>query len=229
MTTSLSLLGIGFLLGLRHALEIDHVAAVVNLTSSLKSVRASLRHGLTWGLGHTLTLFVFSLVVLLIDTVVPELLAHGLEFVVGVMLVVLGADTLRRMIQQRIHVHVHAHDGVEHAHFHSHVHSTSHEHQHLPLWRTLAVGMVHGMAGSAALILLTLSTVSSFGEGLLYVLFFGVGSMLGMGTLSAALTVPFLLTENRLGRLQQGLQGLVGGGTILLGVLVMLENLNWWL
>lgn len=229
MTAFLSLLGVGFLLGLRHALEVDHVAAVVNLTSSLKSVRAALRHGLTWGLGHTVTLFLFSLVVLLIDTVVPEFLAHGLEFIVGVMLVFLGVDTLRRIYQQRIHLHIHTHDGVEHAHFHSHAHSDSHEHQHAPLWRTLIVGMIHGMAGSAALILLTLGTVQSFWQGLLYVLLFGVGSMLGMGLLSAALTVPLLMTEKRLGALQQGLQGLVGCGTIFLGAVVMLENLNWWL
>ncbi len=225
-----SLMGLGFLVGLRHALDLDHVAAVASITSQLKDLRLSIRHGLTWGLGHTLTLFLFSLLVLLVDTIVPETLANGLEFVVGAMLVLLGLDVLRRVKRQRLHIHVHRHDDrPEHAHFHTHEHGESHHHMHPPLWRTLVVGLVHGMAGSAALILLTLSTVDSLEVGLFYILCFGLGSMIGMGLLSVAMSLPFLLTEGRLAHLQYGLQNAVGVGTVIFGGVVMWETGSVWI
>ena len=106
---SISLLSLGFLLGMRHALESDHVAAVASLATRSRSMGDTLRQGAVWGAGHTLTLFIFGSLVLLLDTVIPETLARVLEFMVGLMLIGLGIDVLRRQLSERIHFHVHRH------------------------------------------------------------------------------------------------------------------------
>ncbi|HFD80435.1 MAG TPA: urease accessory protein [Gammaproteobacteria bacterium] len=225
---SFGLLSLGFLLGMRHALETDHVAAVASLATRSASVRETIRQGAVWGLGHTLTLFAFGSVVLLMDTVMPQRLAQGLELAVGVMLVGLGIDVLRRVIRERIHFHVHRHDdGVRHFHAHSHAgergHPELHHHQHVrgfPL-RALFVGLMHGMAGSAALILLTLQTVQSPLTGLLYIALFGIGSIAGMAALSAIIAVPLRYSARGLTWLHNGLQLGIGAMTLAIGALVV--------
>ncbi|OQX43499.1 MAG: urease accessory protein, partial [Candidatus Sedimenticola endophacoides] len=114
------LLLFGLLIGMRHALEADHLAAVASLVSRRQSLAETLRQGGAWGLGHTLTLFLFGSVVIFMDTVMPERLAAGLELAVGFMLVLLGADVLRRVVRERVHFHVHRHGGERHFHAHSH-------------------------------------------------------------------------------------------------------------
>ncbi|MBA3848226.1 MAG: urease accessory protein, partial [Planctomycetes bacterium] len=172
-----AILVLGFLLGMRHALEADHVAAVASLATRSRGSRHAMFQGIAWGLGHTITLFLACSAVLFLDTVVPERLAQGLEAAVGAMLILLGADVIRRMLRDRVHFHTHQHgDGVVHFHAHSHAgesgpHISQHRHGHLrdfPV-RALCIGLMHGLAGSAALILLTLTTVASPKLGLLYV------------------------------------------------------------
>ena len=111
---------LGFLIGMGHALEADHVAAVASLTTRSRSARQTILQGTFWGAGHTLTLLLFGLVVLLLDTVIPERFAQGLELAVGVMLVLLGADVLWHLIRDRVHFHLHRHGEVRHLHAHSH-------------------------------------------------------------------------------------------------------------
>lgn len=216
----LGLLVLGFFIGMRHALEADHVAAVSSLATRSASPKECVKQGIFWGLGHSLTLFLFGSVVLLLDRVLPEKLALGLELAVGVMLIVLGLDVLRKLAKERVHFHLHEHeDGVRHFHGHSHAAESSHRHGHgrnLPL-RALVVGLVHGMAGSAALILLTLDTVPNVGAGLLYLLLFGVGSIAGMALLSLVIAVPLRYSAAGLSRLHGLLHGVIGLATIGIG------------
>jgi ABC-type nickel/cobalt efflux system permease component RcnA len=220
----LSILAIGFLIGLQHAMEADHLAAVASLATRSRGLIDTARQGAVWGLGHTLTLFAFGGAVLLADALVPETVASALELAVGVMLVVLGADVLRRVIRDRVHFHAHRHGTTEHFHAHSHPgdgdHDTDpHRHGHrktLPL-RALLVGMMHGMAGSAALILLALQTVTSPWEGLLYIAVFGIGSIVGMAVVGAAVSLPLRYSPHGLTWAHNGLKGLIGSFTVGLG------------
>jgi ABC-type nickel/cobalt efflux system permease component RcnA len=142
----------------------------------------------------------------------------------------LGADTLNCLRRERMHFHAHRHpDGV--AHFHAHSHrgegrphdAARHEHQHPRSFpaRALLVGMVHGMAGSAALILLSLEALRSPAWGLAYITIFGLGSILGMAALSAAIAVPLRLTSRHLSRAHGGLSAAVGLTTLVLGCYIV--------
>ena len=222
-----SVLFFGFLIGLRHALEADHVAAVATLATRQSTIGQTMVQGAAWGVGHTLTLAVFGGIVLLMGKALPEDYALGLEFAVGVMLVALGADVLRRLWRDRVHFHTHVHEGGE-RHFHAHSHAGGpghggHPHFRVGRWpvRALCVGMVHGMAGSAALVLLTLERVGSVGVGLLYILLFGAGSILGMALLSIAIALPLRATAKRLSYAHQGLVGIVGVTSCVIGLQIV--------
>jgi high-affinity nickel permease len=219
------ILGLGFLLGLQHALEADHVAAVSSIAARRSDVADIVKHGLTWGIGHTLTLFAFAGAALALGGAIPETLARLIECAVGMMLVGLGAHVLWWLWRDRVHFHKHRHsDGMVHLHAHSHAGETiaharaPHAHAHGFRWRTLLVGFMHGMAGSAALLVLAVSQASSVAAGLLYVALFGIGSMLGMGALSTVIAIPLALSARWLTRLNNGLQGTVGIITIAIGV-----------
>jgi ABC-type nickel/cobalt efflux system permease component RcnA len=231
---TLTLLLLGFVIGMRHAVETDHVAAVASLATRSHSVHDTVRQGAAWGLGHTLTLFLFGSVVLVLDLIMPERMAQMLEFMVGLMLVALGLDVLRRLIREKIHFHLHHHDDGE-AHFHAHSHVGEedhnprlHDHAHpegFPL-RALLVGLMHGMAGSAALILLTLQTVKSPLLGLLYIALFGIGSMLGMALLSIIIAIPLRYSARGMTWLHNGLQVVIGTVTVGVGALLV-YRIGW--
>ena len=222
----------GLLLGMRHAMESDHVAAVASLVTKSPSMRESIRLGSVWGLGHTVTLFVFGSAVMLLDRMIPERMALMLEFAVGMMLVGLGIDVVRRFMRERIHFHLHRHaDGTLHWHAHAHKDQSplhldiSHEHSHtsrFPL-RALLVGIMHGMAGSAAMIVLTLQAVQSFAMGLIYIALFGLGSIGGMALLSMVIMLPLRHSANRFAGVRSYLQLAIGSATTLLGVGMMFE------
>lgn len=220
-----AILGLGFLLGMQHALEVDHIAAVSTIAARRSGVADIVKHGLTWGLGHTLTLFLFAGIALVIGQSIPEQIAQPLEGAVGFMLVALGGHLLWRLWRDRVHVHVHQHgDGVRHVHLHSHAERlshdapTAHRHEHGFRWRTLLVGLMHGMAGSAALLVLAVSQAPSPMQGLLYVALFGLGSMVGMGALSAVIAVPLVVSARSLTTANRLLQGAVGILTIAIGL-----------
>jgi hypothetical protein len=224
----------GLLMGVRHAFDADHLAAVASLVTRSRGLRGGLLQGTAWGLGHTLTLLLAGGACLLLGRAVPERWVSGLEALVGLMLLALGADVLRRSRRQRVHVHVHQHgDGTRHWHAHRHEpeaahHPARHEHVHpgaLPV-RALAVGVVHGLAGSAALFLLTLETVPSVGLGLAYIALFGVGSILGMAALSAVIMVPLRAASHHVRRIQGGLEALVGVATVAVGLKVLYQTLR---
>jgi hypothetical protein len=219
------ILGLGFLLGMQHALEADHIAAVSSIAARRSEVADIVKHGLTWGLGHTLTLFAFAGAAILFGHAIPEALARPLETAVGIMLVGLGAHLWWRLWRDRVHFHRHHHDdGTVHLHAHSHAGESvphadaSHAHAHGFRWRTLLVGLMHGMAGSAALLVLTVTQASSAAAGLGYIALFGVGSMIGMGALSTVIAVPIAISARWLTWANQTLQGAVGLVTIAIGV-----------
>ena len=219
------ILGLGFLLGMQHALEADHIAAVSSIAARRTDVGDIVKHGLTWGLGHTLTLFAFAGAAILLGHAHPEHFARPIETAVGVMLVGLGAHVLWRLWRDRVHFHRHGHgDGTVHIHAHSHAGETAshisavHAHAHGFRWRTLLVGLMHGMAGSAALLVLAVSQASSPAAGLGYVALFGIGSMIGMGALSAVIAVPLAVSARWLTWANRGLQGAVGILTIAIGL-----------
>jgi hypothetical protein len=225
------ILGLGFLLGMQHALEADHVAAVSSIAAGRSHVGDIVKHGLTWGLGHTLTLFAFAGAAILLGRAIPEQFARPLETAVGVMLVGLGAHVLWRLWRDRVHFHRHGHgDGTVHIHAHSHAgervaHKRSaHTHAHGFRWRTLAVGLMHGMAGSAALLVLAVSQASSPAAGLGYVALFGIGSMVGMGALSTVIAVPLAVSARWLTSANNALQGAVGLVTIAIGLETILAT-----
>jgi ABC-type nickel/cobalt efflux system permease component RcnA len=229
-----ALLLLGFLVGMRHALEADHVAAVATLASRSHSLGDALRQGAFWGLGHTITLFLFGSIALLVDGIMPQRFAEGLEFAVGLMLLVLGFDVLRRLYKDRVHFHAHQHDHKP-SHFHAHSHrgevrhsDSTHQHKHPETFpkRALLIGLMHGMAGSAALIVLTLQTIDSAWTGLLYMALFGAGSIVGMAVLSVAISIPMRYSSKRISGLYTSLQLGVSLLTIGIGGLIVIDFLQ---
>jgi hypothetical protein len=190
-TSILVVLGIGFVLGLKHATDPDHIVAVTTFIGKEKRIARGCAIGLFWGLGHTLALSIVGLAVVGLKIPMSKWLAERLELGVAVMLIVLGA----RLIAT--------------------VHTKWHEHHHDFEWtrlglRPLLVGIVHGTAGSAALTLLVLSTISSTVHALLYILIFGIGSMVGMVLISLLLAVPLNLARERMAGAMRPIQ--VGTG-----------------
>lgn len=226
----LSVLLLGFLVGLQHATEADHLAAVASLATRGYSLLDATKQGVVWGLGHTLTLALFGGAVLLADRLVPGKLAQGLELSVGLMLIALGVDVLRRVLRERLHFHVHHHGAQKHFHAHRHQGQAAHaldphRHEHptgFPI-RALLVGLMHGMAGSAALIVLALGAVESVWLGLIYMFLFGFGSVVGMALLGAAISVPLRYAAKGLTWLHNGLRATVGVFTVGLGIYILYE------
>jgi len=184
----LAVLGLGLFLGLKHATDADHVVAVTTFVSQESSLLRSCWIGAFWGLGHTLSLSIAGLIVIGLKVTIPEWLSERLELGVAVMLVVLGANALRRTVKPAPSPGSGTRSGDHHVHLFGPAHSHS-GWSHAGL-RPLLTGMVHGAAGSAALMLLVLSTIRSPLEAFLYIVIFGAGSILGMLTISFLLALP---------------------------------------
>lgn len=216
----LTFLSVGFLLGLRHALDADHLAAVSTVLAERPSVRASGLVGLWWGVGHTLTLLLVGAVVLVSGIHIPEPFAVMAESGVGLLLVVLGGTLALKLLRERWHLHRHVHDGEPHLHLHSHGRREDHAHSH---WarqslRPLLIGMAHGVAGSAALMLIIVSSTSGIGQGLLYIMVFGVGSIGGMLLIGLTLSVPVVYSRTIGQRAFFAVQGAASLGSVGLGL-----------
>jgi hypothetical protein len=201
----LAVLALGFVLGLRHALDVDHVAAVSTIVSERRSVWASSVVGAVWGLGHTTALLALGIVVVALQAEIPPAVALALELGVAVMLVGLGVRLLWTLrTGGRLHLHGHAHDGRFHVHPHVHgrgAHAAGADHHAHPGRKPFLIGLVHGLAGSAGLMLAVLATIPSRPVALAYVTVFGCGSIGGMMAMSAILALPFALATARLRRL----------------------------
>jgi high-affinity nickel-transport protein len=219
---------------MRHATDSDHVLAVTTIVSRYRAMKDAALIGVFWGVGHTLTILVVGSGIILFGWVIPPRLGLSMELGVGVMLVLLGIMTLVSVLRvdvppadagtpsETIHSHVHTHGDYIHTHAHGHAPEA---HPHAPeqtpvawldrhfgrlrgyaLARPILVGMVHGLAGSAAVALLVLTTIRDPRWSVLYLLIFGVGTIAGMMMITAAIAVPFAYTTGRFTRLNRGLR-----------------------
>lgn len=222
----LTVFGIGFILGLRHAFDPDHFVAVSTIASRTGNLVKAAAAGLYWGIGHTITLFIVGMLFISFKATVPETLALSMEMVVGIMLVILGWTTFRNFQKKKIHVHVHKHEEREtHTHFHSHEEIDNHSHSHIKKMeqKSLIIGMVHGLAGSGALVLLTMSSLHTVTEAAIYILVFGVGTILGMLLFATLIGLPFVLLSKHSVQLEKKLGMLAGIVSIVFGLYFMYE------
>jgi sulfite exporter TauE/SafE len=261
MVNLLAAIGLGFVLGMRHATDPDHVIAVSTIVSRQRSIRQAGAIGALWGVGHTITIFCVGAAIILFNVVIPPRIGLIMELAVGLMLILLGILNLTG-ITQRIthrytprhshteenhaqsgddsvmHSHPHRHDGVVHKHMHGH---SPEVHMHLEpdiaieadgkprsvfqnalrklglyqFLRPLAVGLVHGLAGSAAVALLVLAEIRDPRWAIAYLLIFGVGTIAGMMLITMAIGAPFAYTRKRFAPFNRGLG--VASGLLSLG------------
>ncbi|HQX54422.1 MAG TPA: hypothetical protein PLP07_00745 [Pyrinomonadaceae bacterium] len=224
--TTYSLLFFGFVLGLRHATEADHLAAVSTIVSERKSLFSAALVGGLWGVGHTIALFVVGLIVILLKLQISESVEAKLESVVGLMLVILGVNAVRKILSSKtIHAHTHDHSGHEHKHLHTHADETAEASHHRFSPRSVVVGMIHGLAGSGALMFIILPLIESPVVALAYIVVFGIGSIGGMMLMSFLLGLPFHLTAGRFGALNTGIRWCSGIFSIGLGMFIVYEKL----
>jgi high-affinity nickel-transport protein len=240
MTNFLAVIGVGFLLGVRHATDPDHVIAVTTIVSRQRSIRHAGLIGALWGVGHTVTIFLVGVAIILFDVVIPPRIGLAMELAVGLMLILLGVLNLTGVTQWITHrfapVHNHVGVGIVHSHvhehkgvFHEHVHGHGPEiHMHLDqkprglfqialqrlglyqFLRPLAVGLVHGLAGSAAVALLVLTAIRDPRWAIVYLLVFGLGTIAGMMLITMIIGAPFAYTGKRFVPFNRGL-GLASG------------------
>lgn len=226
-----SLLLLGGLIGMQHAFEADHLAAVAALSERRGTRRALVLRGSVWGLGHTITLLTICGALLLLGEAIAPRTEAMLEFVVGVMIVLLGLNVLFGVWQRRPHFHIHRHDeGREHMHVHvhdgevPHVESAhAHAHHGLGLGRALLVGMVHGAAGSAGLLILA-AAANSIPQALGYVLTFGFGSIAGMAALTFVVSFPLRWMERCANWVTTSTFVTIGCAAIFVGVSLLRES-----
>lgn len=249
MNTGFAILAIGFFLGMRHATDPDHVVAVSTIVTRERSLRKASLIGALWGCGHTMTIFVVGAAIVLFGLAIPARVGLTMEFCVGLILILLGIMNLTgamRWITEKLspthpsidgqHAHVHGHAAKLHFHWHSHAPERDHHSETLFLpkkiessfgglgWfqtlRPLLVGIVHGLAGSAAIGLLVLSTIRDPRWAVLYLLIFGIGTIIGMMLITCILALPLSLAGKRFSSLHRSL--IVGSGAVSLvfGLLV---------
>jgi ABC-type nickel/cobalt efflux system permease component RcnA len=192
----LVVLAVALLLGLRHATDPDHLAAVSTLIASdpEDGARRAGRLGFAWGAGHATTLALFGLPIVLFGSYLPEPAQRAAEALVGLMIMFLAARLLLRWRTGRFHAHAHRHGDVEHRHLHPHQpHATRHDHTHEPeatLGRSplqaFGIGLVHGMGGSAGVVVLLLATIPSQTEAVAALVVLALGTAASMTMLSSA-------------------------------------------
>lgn len=243
MVNLLAVIGLGFVLGMRHATDPDHVIAVSTIVSRQGNIRQAGVIGALWGVGHTITIFCVGAAIILFNIVIPPRIGLTMELAVGLMLILLGILNLTGVTQRithrytpdhghgvhghgsLVHSHHHQHDGVVHEHIHGH---SPEIHMHLdPLesdykqpgflqnllhrlglyqfLRPLAVGLVHGLAGSAAVALLVLAEIREPRWAVAYLLIFGIGTIAGMMVITTIIGAPFAYSRKRFAPLNYSL------------------------
>jgi high-affinity nickel-transport protein len=241
MNTGLAILAIGFFLGMRHATDPDHVIAVSTIVSRERSIAKAAFIGILWGLGHTLTILAVGAAIIMFGLAIPARVGLTMEFCVGLMLILLGVLNLSgamKWMSQKFspahppvtgeHAHIHEHDTKLHFHWHSHAAEREHHATTLELpealersfaglglyqsLRPLFVGIVHGLAGSAAVALLVLSAIREPKWAVLYLLVFGVGTIAGMMLITSIIALPFSFVGYRFAWLNRSL--VTGSGVL---------------
>lgn len=235
MITILSLIALGFVLGMRHATDPDHVIAVSTIVTRQRTMRDAILIGILWGIGHTLTIVCVGGAIILFSVAIPARLGLTMEMAVAFMLVVLGMWNLTGILQRirdsfmsggerasGLHSHLHSHNDYFHSHPHGHGPGNhGHPEDQTPqtwldrrlgrlglyqILRPLVVGVVHGLAGSAAVALLVLATIQDPRWAIAYLLLFGIGTIVGMMLITAAIAAPLAYTSKRLSRIDRHLR-----------------------
>ena len=220
MISLLSIIAVGFFLGMRHATDPDHVIAVTTIVSGQPNLRRAALTGTFWGIGHTLTIFVVGAAIILFNLVIPARVGLSMELSVGLMLIVLGLMNVASFLRSMPATALHTQEGVQVIHSHPHSHGDyiySHAHRHAPEAhshtpeqtplgsldrafseigvyqhvRPLIVGVVHGLAGSAAITLLVLTTIHDSRWAIAYLLVFGIGTIAGMMLITMSISSTF--------------------------------------
>lgn len=263
----MSLLAVGFFLGVRHATDADHVVAIATIVTRERKLSAAAAIGVLWGVGHGLTVAVVGCAIILFGVVIPPHIGLAMEFAVGIMLVVLGVFTLAAVARQARealamhllhghhggstaqatgqdtgipeHVHVHTHGDYVHTHEHGHGHGSHGHAEHatpqgwldrhfgrLTLYqaiRPVLVGVVHGLAGSAAIGLLALAAVRDPLWGLVYLFVFGLGTIVGMMLITLLIAAPFAMSAGRLPLVSASVRAFAGALSLVFGLFLMYQ------
>lgn len=222
-------LGAALLLGMRHALEPDHLVAVSTLVAEEHRMWPAARLGLIWGLGHQLPITLLGLPALALRLEMPKAFDNLVDLAVGVLLLVLGILTLWRLRRSGVHVHAHSHDGSTHAHFHAHESAASreasgHGHPHPMPGRdrrgqaTFGIGLLHGLGGSGAAAALAVTAAPSVHAGLGYLFCFAVGTCLGMFLLTLCVAAPAITALSQVEVLHRTGRAVAGLASIAFGL-----------
>ncbi len=260
MGPALALAGFGFLLGMRHATDADHVIAVTTILNRSRRFLDTTLIGALWGLGHTITVVIVGVLIIVFNVVIPPPVGLAMEFAVALMLIALGILNLTgglRSVTERLtppaplhghpheHLHAHADEEERHAHAHAHLHGHGTDPKlglvesfgWYQLLRPVVVGLVHGLAGSAAVALLVLATIQDTGTALAYLVIFCVGVAAGMAVLTTVIGLPFMVSSTRSVQINRWLT--IGSGLLSLafGLILAYEigitgglftgNFNW--
>jgi ABC-type nickel/cobalt efflux system permease component RcnA len=251
MMNLLTVIGVGFLLGMRHATDPDHVIAVTTIVTRQRSIRRAGLIGILWGLGHTITILFVGAAIIVFNLAIPPRVGLTMELAVGLMLIFLGVLNLTGVTQWItnrfmpahshegiVHLHEHAHNQDAHAHLHGH---NPEVHMHLEqkpqgafqialaklglyqLLRPLAIGIVHGLAGSAAVALLVLATIRDPKWAIVYLLIFGVGTIAGMMLITMMIAAPIAYAGNRYTNLNRGFAIASGLVSVAFGLFVTFQ------
>jgi sulfite exporter TauE/SafE len=244
-----SIVAIGFWLGMQHATNADHVIAVTTIVSRQRSIRHAALIGALWGVGHTITIFLVGAAIILLGLKIPQRLGLTMELSVGLMLILLGILNLSGILrwltekwtpsQKPAHSHTHVHGDFIHSHSHGHTPEThGHAEDATPVsWmdrtfgklglynvlRPLAVGLVHGLAGSAFVAYLVLGTIRNPFAAVAYLLVFGIGTIAGMVLLTAVIAMPFKFSHSRFTRLNRGLGMASGAISLCFGLFIVYQ------
>lgn len=227
--------------GLEHAFEADHLLAVNNLVTNRSKIKDALKDGMFWGIGHTATIFIVGVIMIGFKISINENVFSYLEAVVGLMLIILGVIRLFKLLYKKRHSHTYYHshehthrNGVTHTHMHAHTYYHSHpiasfKHAHFDgstNYKTaFGVGLIHGLAGSGSLVILVISQMKTPLEGLMYILIFGVGSILGMFIASGLFSIPFTKSILKSQKLQYSLIIISSAICIVFGFKIIFTNL----
>ncbi len=225
------LTGLG--LGLGHSLDPDHVVAVSALVCNNKSLRKCITSATVWGIGHSVVLLAIGLLVLTFSVAIPQTVLKLFDCAAGVLLIILGVLVVRPLITERNSIHQAAHEqSHSHTHPHSHTHkhnnkhdTNEHEHSHTHLHKSAITGAIQGLGGSAALMLVTLSTVNSLTIGTVFIFFFGVGVILGMVGIACIVGSVIAYTASNLEKVHKIIKALTGSASIIFGIAIIIYSL----
>jgi len=239
-----SILALGLLLGIRHATDADHVVAVSTIVSKQRKLRSASVIGMIWGLGHTITIFIVGSMIIVWKVVIPPRLGLLFESFVALALIVLGILNLTGIMQKiiaklsksgQLHTHIHFHD-TPHVHVHKHeeqlienpgkhekIQAFIRDYGIFQLARPFIVGLVHGLAGSAAIALLVLGSVNNPAVGLVYLLIFGIGTVIGMMIITTGIGIPIIVGSNRFKRIDRFIVAASGVLSITFGLYLIYQ------